>query len=110
MPKLKENEKLINLKVNKDFHYKLKLQALKESTTMQSLIMDVMGKYIAQKNEDKDWDNFIKAHDNAPEEPPAPEDLEAIERGRLEYERGEYQDFDEVVKELDNESNSNEVG
>lgn len=60
MPKLKEEEKLINIKVNKNFHYKLKLQALKENTTMQRLIINVMDKYISQEENNSDFNEFNK--------------------------------------------------
>ncbi|HPZ08369.1 MAG TPA: hypothetical protein PL110_09660 [Candidatus Eremiobacteraeota bacterium] len=109
MPKVKENEGIINLKIPKALKYKIKRQALKEQTTMQSLILKIIKDY-CKGEEDKEWDNFIKAHDNAPKEDPTPEDIDAIERGRQEYARGEYQDFDEVIKELDDEGNSNEIG
>ena len=110
MPKIKETEGIINVKVPKALRYEIKMQALKEQTTMQSLILKIIKDYCKVRQEDKEWDNFIKAHDNAPKEDPTPEDIEAIERGRQEYARGEYQDFDEVMKELDNVGNSNEVG
>jgi len=93
MPKLKEYEKLINLKVKKDFHYKLKLQALKENTTMQALITKVMGKYISEVEEE-----LIIEPVN--EEELTQEERDAIEQGRRDIEAGDYQDFEEAFKDL----------
>ncbi|MEQ8191167.1 MAG: hypothetical protein ABRQ39_24595 [Candidatus Eremiobacterota bacterium] len=93
MPKLKEHEKLINLKVKKDFHYKLKLQALKENTTMQALITKVMGQYISEEEEE-----LIIEPVN--EEELSQEERDAIEQGRRDIEAGDYQDFEEAFKDL----------
>jgi hypothetical protein len=93
MPKLKEHEKLINLKVKKDFHYKLKLQALKENTTMQALITKVMGKYISGGE-----DELIIEPVN--EDELTKEERDAIEEGRRDMKTGNYQEMEEAFKDL----------
>jgi hypothetical protein len=103
MPKIKENQLYLTIKVDKQFKYELKGQAAKEMTTMQDLIIKVLKDYCRKREEDKEWNNFIKAHDNAPEEDPTPGDIEAIERGRREIEAGEVQDFEDAIKEIENE-------
>ncbi|MBY0224113.1 hypothetical protein [Sporosarcina aquimarina] len=44
-----------------------------------------------------------KWRDSLPEYEPTPEDIEAMERGRAEFERGEVYDMDEVFKSLNDE-------
>jgi predicted transcriptional regulator len=105
-------EKVLTVKLPGESHRRLKVLASSEGLSIKGFLMSLVNDIYTRKfkNEDKEWNKFIKAHDNAPEEEPAPEDIEAIKRGKQEYARGEYQDFDEMVKELDNESNSDEIG
>jgi len=91
--------KKFNLFLTDEEHRTLKAKSALQGVTMQEYIVTL----ICGKKEDKEWDNFIKAHDNAPEEDPTPEDIEAIERGRKEIEAGEVQDFEEAIREIENE-------
>jgi hypothetical protein len=99
MPKVKVNEGIINLKVPGELKSKIKMQALKEQTTMQNLILRIIKDYYQRK------EDFIEIEAYSYEEL-TPEEKILIERGRQEFARGEYQEFDDMVREIDNESNS----
>jgi uncharacterized membrane protein YkoI len=84
MPKLQENQSVINLKVPCDLKYKIKLKAVKEHTTMQALILNLIKTYCNDEAEFEDLDE---------------EDLKDLEIGDKEYEAGEYKTFEQVKDE-----------
>jgi len=71
--------KIINLKVEEDLKYQIKLQAVKEKTTMQDLILRVMRNYCQGKD-----DELIIEPVN--EDELTIEEKEAIEEGRRDIE------------------------
>lgn len=83
--------KIINLKVEEDLKYQIKLQAVKEKTTMQDLILRVMRNYCQGKD-----DELIIEPVN--EEELTREEKEAIEEGRKDIEEGRVYSFDEYMK------------
>jgi hypothetical protein len=85
--------KIINLKVAEDFKYQIKLQAVKEKTTMQDLILRVMREYCQRKEKDE---VLIIEHVN--EDELTAEEREAIEEGRRDIEEGRTISFDEYMK------------
>jgi hypothetical protein len=99
--KIKKGKKF-NLFLTEEEHRKVKVKSALQGVTMQEYIVNLICDN--DKDEDDEWNNFIKAHDNAPEEEPTPEDIEAIERGRREIEAGEVQDFEDAIREIENES------
>jgi hypothetical protein len=95
MPVVKENETLINLKIPRDLKYQVKLQALKERTTMQSLILGLIRDYCRMKDEEE---HLIIETVN--EEELTEEERNAIEEGRNNVKTGNYQEMEEAFKEL----------
>lgn len=83
--------KIINLKVEEDLKYQIKLQAVKEKTTMQDLILRVMRNYCQGKD-----DELIIEPVN--EDELTREEKEAIEEGRRDIEEGRVYSFDEYMK------------
>lgn len=83
--------KIINLKVEEDLKYQIKLQAVKEKTTMQDLILRVMRNYCQSKD-----DELIIEPVN--EEELTEEEKEAIEEGRRDIKEGRVYSFDEYMK------------
>jgi hypothetical protein len=106
MPRVKENEGLINLKLPKELKYAIKIQALKEQTTMQKFMIKVVKDYLKDKEGKSvkfniDGEEFVI-------EPATKEDMPVFERGIREYARGEYSEIRDE-EELDDEDNNNEI-
>lgn len=83
--------KIINLKVAEDLKYQIKLQAVKEKTTMQELILRVMSEYC----HNKDNELIIEPVN---EYELTKEEREAIEEGRRDIDEGRTIPFDEYMK------------
>jgi len=90
--------KKVNLDIPEELHYKIKLQAVKERTLMKNLIIKIISSHF--QTEDKEWDNFMKSIENAEVEEPDELDLEISERGRIEIEKGEIEDYEDIKREL----------
>jgi hypothetical protein len=88
MPKVKANEGIINLKVPRDLKYEIKMQALKEQTTMQNLILKIIQDYCKKKDDDLEFEDLDE------------EDLKDLEEGDKAYAEGRYKTFEQVKEEL----------
>jgi hypothetical protein len=88
MPQVKSNEGIINLKIPKDLKYEIKMQALKEHTTMQSLILKIIQSYCKEREEELEFEELDE------------EDLKDLEAGDKAYEEGRYKTFEQVKEEL----------
>lgn len=89
MPKIKDGETIVNLKMPKNLKYGIKMQALKEQTTMQNLILRIIRNY-CQKIEEEEYEI----------EPLDEEDLKDLEEGDKAYAEGRYKTFEQVKEEL----------
>lgn len=96
--------KSLTLKVPEELHNNFKIIAVREKTTMTGLILNFMKDYCRRVEEDKISIEIFSYDELSPEE------KKKIDRGREEFAKGEYQDFDDMVKELEDESNCNEIG
>ncbi len=82
-------KKNLNIQINEDIHYKIKMQALKEKLSIKDFILNVL---ISHINENSD-DTVIL-------EPLDEEDIKDLEECKDE----EYDDAEEFFKELESES------
>jgi len=82
-------KKNLNIQINEDIHYKIKMQALKEKLSIKDFILNVL---ISHINENSD-DTVIL-------EPLDEEDIKDLEECKDE----EYEDAEEFFKELESES------
>ncbi|HPZ08651.1 MAG TPA: hypothetical protein PL110_11095 [Candidatus Eremiobacteraeota bacterium] len=100
-------EKILNVKLPVELHKELKIQSAVREQSIKDMVQQAIREFLQKikgEEEDKDFNNFMKAWENAEEEEPEPGDIEAIERGRREIANGEVEDFEEVFKEFENES------
>ncbi|MEQ8169371.1 MAG: hypothetical protein ABRQ38_10775 [Candidatus Eremiobacterota bacterium] len=95
-------EKVLNIKIPKTLHRSLKIRSASSGLTLKDITIKALTEYLKKAVNLIDEELII--------EPVTDEDEPIIERARQEYARGEYQEFDEMIRELENESNSNEVG
>ncbi len=98
-------EKKFNLFLTEEEHRKVKAKSALKGITMQEYIVSLICN--SDKDEDEEWNNLMKSIENAPEEEPDEIDLQIIERAKIEKARGEIEDYDDDLKELDNEGSNN---
>ena len=97
--------KKFNLFLTEEEHRKVKAKSALQGVTMQDYIVNLIcGNY---KDEDDEWNNLIKSLENAPEEESDEIDLQIMERAKIEKARGEIEDYEDDLKELDDESSDN---
>ncbi len=97
--------KKFNLFLTEEEHRKVKAKSALKGITMQEYIVSLICN--SDKDEDEEWNNLMKSIENAPEEEPDEIDLQIIERAKIEKARGEIEDYDDDLKELDNEGSNN---
>jgi len=97
--------KKFNLFLTEEEHRKVKVKSALKGITMQEYIVSLICN--SDKDEDEEWNNLMKSIENAPEEEPDEIDLHIMERAKIEKARGEIEDYDDDLKELDNEGSNN---
>jgi len=93
MPKVKDNEKLINLKISENLKYQLKLRAVKEKTSMQKLILKLIEDYCQKKT-------LLESFETAPyeDEELSEEELQAMEESRRDIEEGKTLSLEQYIE------------
>jgi hypothetical protein len=94
---MKTKEKMLNIKISPDMYKQLKLQSVIQERSLRDIVETIIADYL------------VSIQDNAPLilEPLDEQDRNDLEEGKDDIVNGDYQDMDEVFKELDRESNNN---
>ena len=93
MPTVKYNEKLINLKISEDLKYQLKLLAVKEKTSMQSIILKLIKDYCQKKTLSESFETA-----SYEDEELSQEELQAMEESSKDIEEGKTLSLEQYIE------------
>lgn len=103
-------EKMLNVKLPLELHKELKIQSIKREQSLKVMVEKALRDFLKKlqsEEQDEDWDRLMKSIEVAPEEEPDEIDLKIMERAKWEKERGEIEDYEDDLKELEDESSDN---
>jgi len=94
---MKIQEKMLNIKISPHMYKQLKLQSVIQERSLKDIMETIIADYLES------------IQDNAPLilEPLDENDRNDLQEGKDDIVNGDYQDMDEVFRELDCESNNN---
>jgi len=98
--------KTLSFKISEEEHKSFKNFAIREGKTFKDFFLFLLKNYQQPQGEDKDWNNFMKSWESAEIEEPDELDIEISKRAKKEIAKGEVEDYEDVMRELDLEDES----